>query len=241
MAVSSGYIYDNSRYIDGRKTHRNVPVFFNHGTKDWIVKAGGCCHEPGKGCNIHQVMAIAESKFCHSIHQEFEKWLRWNQCDDDIHFDDIAVNQLTTNNESISCAEATRKKHGCAEPTKLCIYESGGHGRIGRETDIRFMVEALCAINGGEMEDETGFMACRCPEESAFGGLFCISPKKSLGMMRSADIHKTRLEYDDNNEVLAIMIPLVIVFVFGTPWLFCSKRGIGRRTQSGGYSTTRQF
>ena len=229
MAISSGYIYDNSRYIDGHQTHRNVPVFFNHGMKDWIVKPNGCCHESGKGCGIHQAMAIAESKFCLSIHQEFEKWLRWNQCDDDIHFDDIAVNQLTKNNASISCAEATRKKHGCAQPMKLCIYESGLHGRIGRETDIRFMVKALCAINGGEMKTGTDFMLCRCPEESEFGGLFCISPKKSLGRMSVVDIHNIRLEVDDNSEELVVMIPLVIVLLLGALlWRFCSERGIGR-------------
>jgi len=235
MAASSGYIYDNSRYIDGHQIHRNVPVFFNHGLKDKLVNSTGCCHEQTTGC----CCGIAQrSNFCSSIHQEFEQWLRWNQCDDGIHFDDIAVHQLTERNAPVSCAEATPTKHGCAESTKLCLYGSGGHDLLRTRVAMRFLVESLCTKVGGEMEQNIDLLSCRCPNESSFGGLFCISPKKSLGMEL---VGTNEHDHSERHSFLRYAVHcgkrfLILVFVmtigFGAWSLLSAKRRAVKR----GYS-----
>ena len=234
IAVTSGYIYDNSRYINSHEIHRNVPVFFNHGMKDNGVNPDGCCHNQTRGC----CCGIAQrSNFCTSIHEEFEKWLRWNQCADDIHFDDIVVNQLTETKAAVSCAEAIPRKHGCETPTKLCLYKEAGHQILGREMSMRFLVEALCNKHGGEMVDDDS-MSCRCSTESGFGGLFCISSKEALGMELtrlddSQDTHAkvpktTFWRYFVNCGSKFLILVLFTTIGLGV-WSFCSTKMMAKR------------
>ena len=233
MATSSGYIYDNSRYIDNHQTHRNVPVFFNHAQNDPSVNGTGCCLQDTTGC----CCGIAErSNFCTSIHEEFEKWLRWNQCDDNIHFDDIAVHQLVDENKfSVSCAEATPTKHGCNEPTKLCLYQKGQHGDwmlipSRRQLAMRFFVETLCTKQGGKMDENGNSLNCQCPVDSDFDGLFCISPKKALGMQSTTDIHKSKFETEDNSVEQLLTMLFVVIIVCGVWWQLFPKSFKWRKT-----------
>ena len=59
-------------------------------------------------------------------------------------------------------------------------------------------------------------MECRCPQESEFGGLFCISPKKSLGMEFAGNMsvkYKLAVE-DDSGTVFATFVMAMALFLF---------------------------
>ena len=180
----AGYIYDNSLYISSQSTiKKQIPILFHHSFNDEVVHMKGCCQ---KECYCAKDICKA-STFCHSLMDEFKKWLNWNKCDKYIDLENEFNNDLSTSND-FKCIYGTNCKHS----TGVCLYNNNKHSDwakkfINTEMIILFFMKSLCIHQNSIWNDDTN--TCICSDQCT--GFHCLTKTHPIQSESIINDHRT--------------------------------------------------